>query len=839
MRFQQNYIQRFKNYLLTKANASQQWFKQQSWKRLAWLFMGVPFIIGVLTVILLATLVWGGVFGELPDYAELNDIQNDQASEIYSDDDVLLGKYYIQNRTDASLDEISEELMQCLVATEDARFFEHGGIDVRAWARVLVKSIILRNESAGGGSTLSQQLAKNLYPRERYWLLSMPVNKLKEMFTARRLEQLYNKEELLSLYLNTVPFGDNAFGIKVAASRFFNKAPEHLKIEEAAVLIGMLKATTAYNPRKHPERSKQRRNVVLRQVANAGYLTDTIVDSLQTLPLTLDFTEEGHNKGSATYFRAHLRQEVLKILKDKKKPDGSAYNLYTDGLKIYTSIDSRLQRYAERAVNEQMPKVQANFHKDWRKRTAWTKSILEKSVERSDRYQHLKAKGLSQKKIEESFQDSIPMTVFDWRGGAVDTLMSPLDSVKHYLTLLNVGLLSVDPNTASIKAWVGGIDHRFLQYDHVKSKRPVGSTFKPIVYAAALQSGMMPCEYTESAQVMYEEYENWEPRNSDGKYEGAYSLAGALSGSVNTVAVKLALRAGISEVRALGQQMGIDSKIPKVPSIALGAVDASLMDMVKVYSTFANRGYKPDRLHYLDRIETKDGIVIYEQRRPNKSRFKKVLEPGHADMMIEIMKSVVDSGTAKRMRTNFGIRGQLMGKTGTTQDQGDGWFIGFNAKLVTGVWVGANQGGIHFRSLSRGQASRTALPICGAYLKRAYRNFSSIRKAQYETPPEMVMALLDCPPFLPELPLVGLGNGMEVIEWSQTIDAIDPDRLQEILDKTPRRNNESLSEYSRRIREQNERILRKRERREERDQKREERKDRWSRILFGKKNGGG
>ncbi len=836
-------LQKLGAWAQAKGQGMKQWVTSQSRGRLLFLLVGIPFTIGLLFTLGLAFLVWMGTFGDLPNYAQLNNIQNDQASEIYSDDGVLLGKYYIQNRTDANLDEISQDLIQGLVATEDARFFEHSGIDVRAWARVLVKSLLLRDGSSGGGSTLSQQLAKNLYPRENFMLFSMPINKLKEMFTAHRLEKLYNKEELLSLYLNTVPFGDNAFGIKVAAFRFFNKSPEQLKVEEAAVLIGMLKATSAYNPRRNPERSQARRNIVLGQMVKSGYLDTAIVDSLKQLPIELDFRKEGNNEGSATYFREHLRHEVLDLLKDKKKSDGSAYNLYTDGLKIYTTIDSRMQRYAEAAVAEQLPYIQSQFNKDWRKRTPWSKSTLGKAVERTQRYKKLKAKGYNADKIIDIFADTLAMTIFDWRGGAVDTLMSPLDSVKHYLTLLNVGLLSVDPANGLIKAWVGGIDHRFLQYDHIKSKRPIGSTFKPIVYAAALQSGMMPCEYTECKQVTYDQYQGWQPRNSDGKYEGAYSMAGALSHSVNTVAVELALRAGLDNVCSLAGQMGIKTKIPSVPSIALGAVDASLAEMVMVYATFANRGYKPNRLHYLDRIETKDGIVLYEKGRPQRKHFKKVLEPGHADMMLSLMQEVVDSGTAKRLRTKFGLYGTLMGKTGTTQDQADGWFVGYNSKLVTGVWVGTDQAGIHFRSLSRGQAARTALPVCGAYLKRVYRNkaFRKIKNATYESPPEMVVALMECPPFLPDLPIINFEdeNVSDVVLWSQTVDAIAPDQLQEILERTPRRNNETLRNYSRRIREQNERVLQKRGREEHRDERREKRKEFWGNVLFGKKKNGG
>lgn len=815
---------------------SKNWVQAQSRWRLALYGIGGLMLLGLLSVLTLTILVWQGVFGQLPTYFDLQNIENNQASEIYSEDGVLLGKYYIENRTDAKLDEISPLVINALVATEDARFFEHSGIDIRAWGRVLVKTILLRDESSGGGSTLSQQLAKNLFPRGQHWLFTLPINKIKEMFTARRLEQLYDKEELLRMYLNTVPFGDNAYGIKVAAFRFFNSTPESLKAEEAATLIGMLKGTTAYNPRRHPEAATQRRNVVLAQMQRAGHLEQSACDSLQAIELELDYQQEGHNEGLATYFRAHLRQELTDIVADLKKPDGSAYNLYTDGLKIYTTINSRMQRHAEGAIAYQMPFVQQRFNDDWKRRDPWTERSLQRALEKTQRYQELTRRGRSQAEIEANFEEPQQMSIFIWGEGAVDTLMSPLDSLKHYMALMNVGLLSVEPSTGLVRAWVGGGDHRFVQYDHVKSRRPVGSTFKPIVYTAALQSGMMPCEYTPNELRVYEQYEDWQPRNSDGEYGGVYSLAGALSNSVNTIAVELALRAGLKNVKQLANDMGISSRVPEVPAIALGAVEASLQEMVTVYSTFANRGYRPSRLHYLDRIESADGNVLISFDRPNPNRFDKVLEPGHADMMLDIMESVVDSGTARRLRTTFGLRGTLMGKTGTTQDQTDGWFVGFNPKMVTGVWVGSDHPGIHYRTLSRGQASRTALPVFGSYTLRVYKDsrFKSIRRATYPDPPEMVQALLECPPYLPMMPIMDYLDSPvdQMVEWNRTIESIDPVRLQELLNENPRRRTETLGEYAMRIR----RIYGRQERRDER---REERKEHWSRILFGKKEGEG
>ncbi|MCB0588234.1 MAG: transglycosylase domain-containing protein, partial [Phaeodactylibacter sp.] len=647
-------------------------------------------LLGFLTLLITTVLVYTGMLGPLPGYPELRDIQNYNASEVYSEDGVLLGKYFIENRINADLEEISPNIINALVATEDARFFEHSGIDLRAGVRVLVKSILLSDESSGGGSTLSQQLAKNLYPRRDYLVMSLLVNKIREMFIARRLEKVYSKEELLRLYLNTVSFSENIFGIKVAAQRFFDKAPIDLNVEEAAVLVGMLKATTYYSPVRHPERATQRRNVVLGQMERYGHLTKTEYDSLKALPLNVKYYKEGNNQGLATYFREYLRQEVEEVLEDYSKPDGTPYNLYTDGLRIYTTLDARLQRYAEEAVQEHMAWLQEAFDKEWKKGYPWRRnSVLEKAVEQSERYQQLKEKGVPQEKIEEIFATPVPMTVFSWNGGEEEREMSPLDSIKYYLTILNTGFLAMDPSTGLVKAWVGGIDHKYFKYDHViQARRQVGSTFKPIVYATALQSGMLPCEYTYNRQVTYAQYDNWSPRNADGEYGGVYSMEGALAKSINSVTVEILMRTGIDSVRQLAEAMGVNGYIPQTPSIALGTAEASLADMVRVFGTFANRGVRPE-MHYLDRIETAEGDTLAVFERPDPRRFPAVLTEAHADMMIHMLESVVDSGTARSLRYQYGLYNDLAGKTGTTQNQSDGWFIGFNPRLVAGVWVGA------------------------------------------------------------------------------------------------------------------------------------------------------
>lgn len=790
--------------------------------------------------LLLATLIYYGAFGKLPTYGELQAIQNNTASEVYSADGVLLGRYYVENRVNADFEEIPIDLVNALVATEDARFFEHSGIDARALARVAVKTVLLADRSAGGGSTISQQLAKNLFPRRDYGLLTIPVNKFREIFVARRLEKVYTKEELLRLYLNTVPFGENIFGIKVASQRFFNKSAGELRIEEAAVLVGMLKANSYYNPVNHPDRATQRRNVVLRQMQRYGYLDSAQTDSLQRLPLEVRQRAVRSDEGPATYFRAHLRQELETILRKHPKPDGTPYNLYTDGLRIYTTIDSRLQQHAEEALRMQMKTIQQRFNADWARsrRKPWgTHEDLMRAVRQSQRYQSLKARGMEEEAILEVFNQPAPMDVFTWESPQEPREWTPLDSVKHYLTLLNAGLLAVEPQTGLIKAWVGGIDHHYIQYDHVKARRPVGSTFKPLVYAQALEQGIDPCRYTSALRRTYPEYENWSPRNSDGEYDGYYSMEGALSNSVNTVTVELLLEASVDSVRAFAKRMGLEGDLPRGPAIGLGAVDGSLLELCRVYSAFANGGKRPE-LHYLDRIETADGQTLVAFPRPASSRFEQVLRPETNAAMTHMLQAVVDSGTARRLRYEFGLRNAIGGKTGTTQNQSDGWFMGVTPNLVVGTWVGAEWPAIHFRTMRAGQGASTALPIAGQFLRQVYRDrsFRKWQQAEFASLPDSLAFFLDCPPYLEELP---------VAEDLYQVYQENPGFFQELfrelqrndlyngadLDIKRRRNGETDEEYFERMQRYNRRLQRRQERREAL-------KNFWSEKLFGNKEKG-
>ena len=792
------------------------------------------FLTGILFVLGLAGATYWGFFGDLPTYGELSRIQNHIASEVYSDDGVLLRKYYVENRVNADFDEIPLPIIHALVATEDARYFEHSGIDFWAWGRVVVKSILLQDERGGGGSTISQQLVKNLYGRREYGAFSMMVNKLKETFTARRLEKIYSKEDLLKLYLNTVPFGDNIFGIKVAAQHFFSKAPDDLTIEEGAVLVGMLKANSLFHPVRYPARASDRRNVVLRLMTRYGYLTPEERDSLISIPLVVH-PSDVEMRQSALYFTEHLRLEVNELLKNYKKENGQPYDLYRDGLKIYTTIDSRLQRYAEEAINEHLADLQLAYYKEWKTGTPWKKKqVLADAIEKSARYQSLKGEGYSEAVIDSVFRDTIDMTVYHWKdGGSITRRMSPLDSIKYYLTLLNAGFLAMEPQTGALKAWVGGVNYRYFQYDHVKSNRQVGSIFKPIVYAQALRKGVLPCEYTENQLVTYVNYNNWQPNNSDNKYGGVYSMEGALTHSVNTIAVDMVLRAGMDSVKWLAGKMGMDGEIPVVPSMALGTMSGSLYDMIQVYGTFVNDGKRPEH-YYLKRIENNKGEAIATFDPIPNADLEPVLSAQHARMMVEMLTAVVDSGTARRLRYEYGLYQNIAGKTGTTQNHADGWFIGMIPNLVAGAWVGGELPVIHFKTLRRGQGAHTALPIWGKFMKQVNKDpqFANWRKQRFKALNPDVEAYLSCPPFLEEQPVFDefWSESTEVFAMmTKRFPYLTSMELLNLMESKPQRRFESIFEYAERLQNYYEKL-------EKRDERRDRRKAYWEKLFFNKKN---
>lgn len=697
-------------------------------------------------IFILFSFVYIGIFGRIPSGAELKNIQNYLASEIYSADNVLLGKYYIQNRTNVNYEDIPQYLIDALISTEDARFYRHNGIDKRSIIRVLFKTILLQKESSGGGSTITQQLAKNLYKRKRYSIVTVPVNKFREMIIAVRLEKVYEKKDILELYLNTVSFGENTYGIETASGRFFNKHPANLRIEEAALLIGMLKGTHIYNPKNQTEKALHRRNTVLSQMVKYGYLDISRADSLKKLPLRLNYKKLTHNEGLAPYFREFLRLQLIDFFKNHAKEDGSTYNIYTDGLRIYTTINSDLQAYAEDAVKKHLSKLQGEFDQHWKNRKPWGKNdaILMNQVEKSVRYTGLKNKGLSHDEIMKVFNTPVNMQIFNWNGIS-ERKMTPLDSVKHYFKFLHAGFIAMEAKTGYIRVWVGGINHRYFQYDHVNSRRQAGSTFKPIVYVAALENGHKPCDYIPNDSVVFKDYNNWTPRNADRSYGGYYSINGGLTYSVNTVSVNLLMKTGIKKVIRLAHDMGIKGNLPEVPSLALGTGEVSLFDLIKAYNVFINKGRLVEPL-FLRRIEDKSGNILFEVKPQVPD--KQIISQQNAEVMIQMLRNVVNNGTASTLRTVYGFGNDIAGKTGTTQMQTDGWFIGFTPDLIAGAWVGGDNPVIRFRSLAFGQGSHTALPIWAGFIKKIYADplYRFSKNAVFDISFDAV-AQFDCPDY--------------------------------------------------------------------------------------------
>lgn len=729
-----------------EGNRTAQSYRRVILKRVVWI-VSVSIAVFLVAALLLIALVGAGLFGKIPDNEELLSIRHPVASEVYSADSVLLGRYYLQERAPARADELPEGLKAALIATEDVRFYEHHGIDVRSLMRVLVKSVLLQQENAGGGSTLTQQLAKNLYPRQQYAVWSLPINKIRECIIARKLEKLYAKDDLLLLYLNTIPFADNTYGIKTAADRFFSTDVKKLTVPQAAVLVGMLKATHDYNPRLFPERSLKRRNRVIAQMEKYGFITPDESKTFQAQPLELKYNNGVNHEGTAPYFRAYIRNELMEWCKANKKPDGTSYNLFTDGLKIYTTIDSRLQRYAEKAVKEQMKLLQPVFARDISNRTL-NEAVME-ALRRLPQYNALKMEGLSETDIIVKLKAPALRKVFTWEG-LKEAEMSVYDSVKHHLQFLQAGLLAMHPGTGEIKAWVGGIDHRFFQYDHVResTKRQVGSTLKPVLYAAALEHGIPPCGYITARKTAYTNEDNWTPGNTDDKtYDLKYSMQGALAASVNTVSVKLLEKTGIRNTIAVARKMGITSDLPEVPSLALGTPSISMMEMVTAYSVLANFG-KRVTPRWITTVTDWDGNILYRQTQPD-GKEERVLSVETAKLMVQMLKGVINEGTGAALRTRYGITNDIAGKTGTTQNNVDGWFIVISPDLVTGVWVGADDPRLHFRSTAQGQGAATALPIVAKFLQMANddKQLKPVMRARFEPLPEHLFEKLDCNPY--------------------------------------------------------------------------------------------
>ncbi|MBT1701724.1 transglycosylase domain-containing protein [Chryseosolibacter indicus] len=728
------------NPIARKANSFIEYYENHPKARLWTLLVVLPLITFFILIFI--------VLKDTPGKKELRTIKNPLASEVYTADSVLIGRYFIQDRTQVKYEDISPLVIDALIATEDVRFFQHHGIDYVSLGRVLVKSILLQDESAGGGSTITQQLAKNLYPRKEYLFLSMLINKLREAVIARRLESIYSKKDIITLYLNTIPFGDNTFGIQAASKRFFSTDAKKLSLDQAAVLIGMLKATHYYNPRIFPKNALSRRNVVLAQMSKYRKLPTEKADSLKRLPLGTKYSQVVVKHELAPYFREYLKQELQKWCAKNTKSDGTPYDLYTDGLKIYTTIDSKLQEYAEKAVTKQMVEVQKQFIDHLEGDAPWQdrEEVVMDAVRRTARYKKLKEEGMSEAAILQVMSKRVPTKLFTWEGEK-EVKMSQLDSIRHHLQFLNAGFLAMEPSSGEVKAWVGGISHDFYKYDHVKAstKRQVGSIFKPIVCAVAIEQGISPCELISAGQETYidDEGQEWTPRNAQYDYDVQYSMRGALAYSVNTVSVKLIQRAGINNTIRMSRNMGIHSDIPDVPSIALGSSSISLMEMTAAYACLTNEGVS-SYPYFITSITDREGNR-FDDFKPKISG-KRAMSKETAQLVRHMLQTVVNEGTASRLRWKYGVYNDIAGKTGTTQANADGWFMAMTPNLVIGTWVGADDPRIRFKQTNLGQGSNTALPMVAYFLKEVNQNpnYKSISQARFSSLDYSLRSKLNC-----------------------------------------------------------------------------------------------
>ena len=730
-------------------------------KYIKWFWLTI--LSGTILIILIFLLASWGVFGTLPSFEELENPENNLATEVISMDGKTLGKYAYENRTPVSFKDLPENLINCLVATEDERFYDHSGIDIKA----SVRAVVMMGKD-GGGSTITQQLAKLLFHGEGSKSLPERIlQKVKEYVIAIKLERQYTKQEILTMYLNKYDFLNLAVGIRSASRIYFGKEPIDLKPAESAMLIGMLKNASYYNPLRRVELVTNRRNTVLGQMYKNDFLTESEKDSLQKTPLNLNINKEGHSDGSATYFREYLRDFMKTWIKEHPKPDGTDYNLHRDGLKIYVTIDSRMQQYAEEAMAEHMANLQRVFNKEQkRNKTAPFYDLNESQVEttvnqamkRSNRWIRMKSNGASEDEIIASFNKKTDMRVFTWKG-ELDTIMSPKDSILFYKQILRSGLLSIEPQTGHVKAWVGGINYKHFQFDAVKQqKRQVGSTFKPFVYATAInQLNLSPCQkfanipYTISKEK-YDMPQDWTPKNADNKYGGEMTLKKALANSVNVITAHLIDMVNPKNVVTLAKSAGIETDIPEVPAIALGSVDLSLYEMVGAYTTFANKGLRINQMMIL-RIEDKNGTVL-EQFIPES---KEVLSEDSAYVITNLLEGVTEGGSGIRLRGGWGgypdnvvtgypykFTNPIAGKTGTTQNQSDGWFMGIVPNLATGVWVGGEDRATHFKGITFGQGATMALPIWALYYKKLYADKNlHVSKAAFERPANLSINI-DC-----------------------------------------------------------------------------------------------
>lgn len=705
-----------------------------------WLIILSPIFL----IYLIMSLTAFGFFGELPTFSQLENPENNWATEIVSSDSVVLGKYFYENRSLVKKKQIPVHFINALLATEDIRYREHSGIDFRALVRAAIG--VFFSSNSGGASTITQQLSKMLFTKKPASGFDRLKQKLKEWIISAQLERRYTKDEILVMYLNRFDWVNNAVGIKSASKVYFNKEVDSLSINESAMLVGMLKNPSLFNPNRRIEITEKRRNIVLSQMRKYDFISDSVYNQLLPQPIKLDFKKESHTQGLAPYFREFLRNKMKSWCKENYKSDGENYNLYTDGLKIYTTIDSRLQRFAEEATVVHMSSLQKDFYKHWDGQPnapfpedfepEQIELLLSQSMKRSDRYKRLKSYGVDQDKIKEIFNKKVPMSLFSWNG-RIDTTLSPMDSLLYSKYFIHSGMMSMEPGSGHVKAYVGGINYENFQYDHVtQGKRQVGSTFKPFLYSLAIQEGYSPCYEVPNVPVVFDKYKwrlekDWVPKNSGGEdLEGlTLTLKYGLANSINTITAYIMKQFGPHAVVDLARKIGIQSKILAVPSLCLGTFDLSVYEMVGAYSTFANKGVWVEPI-FISRIEDKNGVII-EDFTP---KSVEAMSEKTADIMVRLLQGVVDgvysptakkrTGTGIRLRYKYGFKNEIGGKTGTTQNQSDGWFMGITPNLVTGVWAGCEDRSVHFRDIQNGQGANMALPIFAEYMQRVYSDTS-------------------------------------------------------------------------------------------------------------------
>ena len=733
-------------------------------------FFWISFVTGILSVVVLFSSAALGFLGEMPDLQQLENPKTNLATQIISSDGVVLGKFYFNdNRTPISFDALPKNLVNALIATEDERFFSHSGIDLKGTLRALFYL-----GKKGGASTISQQLARQLFVGVRSRNKAQAVlQKFKEWVLAVQLERNYTKKEIIAMYLNVYDFGYTADGIQSAAKIYFNTTPEKLTIEQSATLVGMLKNSSLFNPIRRPARVEQRRNVVLQQMKRNGFISEGEQDSLKLMPLGIDFKPDSHREGLATYFRAYLQKFMRTWTKENPKADGTNYDIFRDGLRIYTTIDSRLQQIGESSVAAHMSNLQKEFFLQNTPKLNPTApfldlregeidTLLQNTARRSERWRKMRVAGKDEETIWASFKKPVPMEVFSWKGDR-DTIMTPLDSIRYYKHFLRASMMSMNPLTGHVKAWVGGFNYKHFQFDQVyQGRRQIGSTFKPFLYATAIdQLRLSPCDILPDALFCIEPMKHgnvdaWCPKNSGNKYGQMRTLKNALANSVNTVSARLMDKVGPRPVINLARKMGITSYLPRVPSIALGTPDISLFEMVGAYSTFANKGIYVKPI-MISRIEDKNGTVLFEVVPETTD----VLSEESAYVTIDLLKGVTESGSGIRLRHQgadeanyayknvvtgypYQFQNPIAGKTGTTQNQSDGWFMGMVPNLVTGVWVGGDDRAVHFEDITFGQGATMALPIWAIYMREAYEiKELGISLEDFEAPEKLTIPI-DC-----------------------------------------------------------------------------------------------